>query len=472
MDVLRSDTASNLRLGGPLSGESVPLVLPRQTSPAVAAPTACVEEPLFGFVHWLAVQQRMHVTVAGDQLQLVIPEEDRELFGGREMLELAVRRGRLVESSESADSGHDPPRQVEPLIWLVSRLGRLGPAAHARPDGQPESVHAVAQKLFRAYRIDGGQMHLAGCQLEDRPFLRLSFLNKSSHDGSVRHMFVAPDGSSVSKDMVNGLGLAKITPIESAAPRIAPHELRALVGSGQRMAAQQIEQRNPAATAGPPLATTVVWAKYVLGQIQFSVGDELVMLPFEGWASMLVPPAVRCEHSGAESFHFATIDDGRIVAAEQIATCGYSGRRVLRSKLVQCQATGRPVMPEYTSLCPVTGHPVLTEHFALCDVCRQNVSTPGLARGRCAACRNLKRVADDDPRLVWLMGEYPRLSSWKRWRLAETRTCYIARGSTLLRQLLLVCNRDTLSIERLATRRRGSFRWTAVSADHRQEYLG
>ena len=38
----------------------------------------------------------------------------------------------------------------------------------------------IAAMLFPAYRVDNGHMHLAGCQLTDHPFLRLSFAGRRS----------------------------------------------------------------------------------------------------------------------------------------------------------------------------------------------------------------------------------------------------------------------------------------------------
>jgi hypothetical protein len=388
------------------------------------------------------------------------------------VFDLLVDRGRLVFADDDPQTKSQTPRQVEPLVWLVERLGKQGPAAHARPTAQPEAVHAISQRLFRAYQIDGGQMHLAGCQLIDRPFLRLSYLNKSSRNGAVRHVFVAPDGSSVEEDLVTKLGLNTISPVDGLAPRIAPHDLRALVGSGERMAAQLTGRRNPAASAGEPIAVTVIWAKRAEGRIQFSIGGQSAMLPFAGWANTLAPPPFVCQHSGAETFHLAAVDDGRLVAAEQIATCERSGRHALRNELVECQATGQHVLAEYTATCPVLGLPALEDHFAECNRCRQRVSSPALVRDTCAACRGVKRVELDDPRLVWLTGEYPVLGKFKRIRLAETETCYIVRCSTLLRQFLLVCNRETLAVERLATRRRGPFQWTDIPMDQWRAELG
>jgi hypothetical protein len=163
-----------------------------------------------------------------------------------------------------------------------------------------------------------------------------------------------------------------------------------------------------------------------------------------------------------ETFHLAAVDDGRIVAAEQVATCARSGRRVLGSEVVTCRATGRQLLPEFTTRCPVLAEPVESDRFDECMTCGERVSAPALERGVCAACRHLLPLVSSDPRSIWLVGQYPALGQWKWLRLAETETCYIVRGAGLLRRILVVFDRETLAIRRLAKGTRGSRTWTPL----------
>ena len=67
---------------------------------------------------------------------------------------------------------------------------------HAAAARQPLSVHELAEHLFAQYKVDGGHMHLAGCSLEDRPFLRLSYLRMHRENGGSQllHCFGTSDG--------------------------------------------------------------------------------------------------------------------------------------------------------------------------------------------------------------------------------------------------------------------------------------
>jgi hypothetical protein len=133
--------------------------------------------------------------------------------------------------------------------------------------------------------------------------------------------------------------------------------------------------------------------------------------------------------------------------------------------------TGLNVLAEFTEICPVSGQPALRGEFEECDGCRQRVSRGTVVDGVCAACRNLANVSKDDPRLVWIFGEHPGLDRWKRWRLAETRTAYIAQASRLLKQLLLVIDKESLAVSRLAKRGPIGSTWIDVKDAARDDLL-
>ena len=69
----------------------------------------------------------------------------------------------------------------------------------------------------------------------------------------------------------------------------------------------------------------------------------------------------------------------------------------------------------------------------------------------------------NDPRLVWILSEHKGLESWGRWKIAETENVYIAVGSKMLRRLLVVVDKESLSVRHLATRGRMGSRWTPVA---------
>lgn len=437
------------------------------TSRRVAiVPDSPHREGIADFVRWALTQLELSWEEVDGCGRLPLPEADRAAFQGRSELKLALEGFPPDSSAEALDP--DCPF----VGWLVDRLRAAGPAVHIRPCEQPTAVAEVASRLFDAYRVDGGQIHLGGCQLADVAFLRLSFAANENGRAVVRHVFVTHDGASVSEALAIELGLLDVEPIHKYPPRIDDAALNALVAAGRRIAAKSGSSRDPLATIVEPIALALVWVKHASGKLQFTVGETTVELPFAGWARLLEAPPYVGEHSGASGFHLAATDDGRIDLAEQIASCQHSGRRVLDEELVTCSVTGKRVLAEFTDHCPVSGSPVLVDQFAPCSICRQRVGKGVLEHQTCAACRQLSKTRKDDPRLVWIMGEHPGLQRWNRWQLAETEQVYIGQAESLLKRLLVVVDKHSLSVRHLATASRFSPTWTTVSPVEKQNLLG
>ncbi len=417
------------------------------------------------FVRWALAQLALELHVEDGMGRLRLDESDREAFEGRSELRLAL---------DDANSN----RQLEPIdhdsrfgAWLVERLRAGGPAVHVRPKHQPTAVKDISERLFAAYQVDGGQVHLGGCQLTDYPFLRLSFAATNNGRACVNHLFVAHDGTSVSDQLARDLGLLEVGPITKLPPRIDETAFNALLGAGRRMAAQQSTSRDPTAVTVEPLVVALVWVKHASGQLQFTIGDTTVALPFSGWAKLIRPQPYVAEHSGASTHHLAATDDGRIDAFDQIATCEQSGRRGLLQELVTCSVTGKRVLEEFTLPCPVTGRHAIATQFATCPVCQQRVSKAAIENDACAACRHLVKIKKDDPRLVWILGEHTGLDRWNRWQLAETEHVYIAQASSLTKRLLVVVDKETLAVQHLAASSKMSRSWTPVIGPSQTELL-
>lgn len=438
---------------------------------ATGRPTAIVpdsphREGIADFVRWALTQMELPWEETDGCGKLPLPEADRAAFQGRSELKLAFEGPPPDSSVESLDPNG-------PFVsWLMDRLRATGPAVHVRPCEQPTAVAEVASRLFEAYRVDGGQIQLGGCQLDDVSFLRLSFAANENGQFVVRHVFVSHDGASVPDELATELGLVDVEPIHKYAPRIDDTTLNALIAAGRRIAAKSGSSRDPSATIVEPLAIAVVWVKHASGKLQFTIGETTVELPFAAWAGLLEAPPYVGEHSGASGFHLAATDDGRIDVADHIASCQYSGRRVLDDELVTCSVTGKRVLGEFTDQCPVSGSPALVEQFASCSVCRQRVSKSVLDEQTCAACREIAKIKKDDPRLVWMMGEHPGLQRWNRWQLAETEQVYIGQAERLLKRLLVVVDKHSLAVRHLATSSRFSPTWAVVSTAEKQNILG
>ena len=342
---------------------------------------------------------------------------------------------------------------------------------HRRPVDGPIAVNAIADKLFAAYQVDGGQVHLGGCHLEDRPFLRICFHNQDATDGA-EEFYVAADGSSVRPELISQLGLTSTTPIDDLPPRVQPHDLEVMKAAGRRMASQRFHEGDPSASVGEPTATELIWVKHASGRLQFTIGEHSESLNFAGWAGLVEPQPYRCRYSGASTFHLAATDDGRIVAADQIAVCDRTGCRTLQSDLVTCSVSGARVLPQFVETCPVSGKPALKDCFEVCDVCRQRVSSAVVEAGICHACRSMSPVKKDDPRLIWILGEHAGLDRWQRWRLAETQQVYIAEASSWWRRLLLVVDTETLDVRHIAARGRLATKWESLEGLDRTRELG
>ncbi len=423
-------------------------------------------------------------------VRLWLSEPDRACFDGQSEL--------VIGFSPSVENSQIESATLESRFgrWLAQKLHAVGPAVPARPRDQPQAVGDFTAALFSAYQVEGGQVHLGGCQLTDFPFLRLSYPAAGDFSvargfttavksfspetdseipveaGDICHLFIGPDGSWVPDPMVRDLGLLDLEPIDGLPPRIDETALDALIGAGRRMVTQGISRHEPTAVAADPVAATLIWVKRADGHLRFTIGDASTTLAFSDWARLLKPPPYSCEHSGTTTFHLAATDDGRIDAWDQIACCQRSGQRVLKQELLECSVTGQHVLSQFTEICPVSGESCLSEEFCTCEICRQQVSKAVVDdNNQCAACQQMAKLSKEDPRLVWLHGEHPRLARWNRWKMAETAQVYIAEARGLCKRLLVVADKQTLAVRYLATSGLFSREWKPVPPSEAPEFL-
>ncbi len=436
------------------------------TTSAPVVPESNHRETTIDFVRWALAQLELIVCEEPDVLRLQLPEADQASFAGQTELKLPLQRTTQDDSCEAIDLDSRFGR------WLLAKLQVLGPAVSIRPTQQPTAVNDITQKFFAAYQVEGGRVHLGGCQLDDYAFLRLSFIaaDDKGH-GELRHTFVAHDGSAVSDQLVHDLGLLEVEPILQLPPRIDDAALQSLITAGRRVAAQTTTSRDPNATTVEPVAVSLVWVKHASGKLHFTINNTTVSLPFSGWAKLLQAQSYTSPQSGASSFHLAATDDGRIDAFDQIATCEQSGQRVLQQELVTCSVTGKHVLEEFTETCPVSGKPCLTEQFTTCPTCQQQVSQQALTEGICTACRHMSKIKKDDPRLVWILGEHAGLDRWNHWQLSETKNVYIAQASRWTKRLLVVVDKETLAVHHLAIAGKFGSVWVPVAESARAELL-
>lgn len=70
-----------------------------------------------------------------------------------------------------------------------------------------------------------------------------------------------------------------------------------------------------------------------------------------------------------------------------------------------------------------------------------------------------------------MLGEYPKLDNWPRWKLAETTAAYVVVASSLTKRLLIVVDKHDLGVLRLAKGSQFTNKWTEASEVDRTAYL-
>lgn len=421
-------------------------------SPAVAAAR---REPLETFLRFAAAVLKIDSRREGDVLELTADPEKHPDWP----------RPHRVEVLLAADQTARQKRQLDPAAgvqWMWQRARIAGAMLRGRPAHQPEAVHEFSSRLFAAYQVDGGQVHLAGCHLRDVPFVRLTFL-QNDDPTTVAHRYLDAAGEPISESLVSELGLAEVAPLGDHSHLGSRAEAAAVLETMERGAERRGEHFD---------AATLIGAKWVDGTLQFNIDDQAVRLDFSGWTSTLTPPPYHCAASGLDTFHLAAIDDGRIVAAEAVATCEASGRRVLACEMETCSVTGKRVASDLVVRCPITGEPALESEFAECVVCRQTASKQALTDGICRACREWQRVDATDPRVSRVVDRFPALARYRRFRLNEMGGVLRLMAVGAWRRWLIVLAEHDHSPRAVATRPRFSRTWRHLDPSEWPAALG
>lgn len=329
---------------------------------------------------------------------------------------------------------------------------------HVVPAQQPDSVYQIAQRLFPAYTVEGGKVHLAGCHLEDRLLLRLGY----RYGTETLDRYTDGDGRDVSAELITALGLGDTIRLERPPAPAEPRIARFLA-----VGLPAVERRLPLDPPHELVAITAVWCKFAEGKLRFTIDEASADLPFVGWTRTLEPPPYVCPRTGALTFSVALTDDGQIVAANRLSRCDVTGRRAVDDEMVTCSVTGERVLADLTAVCPVTQARVLKSRLVACDMCGQMVSPQAVKKERCAACRDLQPVTKDDPRMARVLDEHAALDRWRHWKIAETGAVYILLAQGWMRQLLVVVDKSSLELRRVATGSRFGQHWhVAPPAEH------
>lgn len=440
------------------------------------------------FVEWAAERLDLELENAvGGLFSLAVPEEHRDAFNGSERVLFTYDPARYEQSGPDDVQLAAPGGQF--VAWLRRTLTSQGHLSYAAPVGQPHSVHEISGNLFSAYTVDGGNVRLGGCHLEDRLVARLVYQLKPNEPSDAERqieLFIGPDGKPITPELIETLGICELDSQEEV-PRVSDRQLAGLVAIGGRLAtagAERIrrtaaEQQNgalaKASFAKPPRAVLqsldLITCKFVEGKLCFNIGEQTVEAAFAGWARNLTAPPCICPQTGRETYHLTLTDDGRPAAAEEIEACAASGRRVIRSELVRCTETGRWVLPEFIESCPISGEPVSKDALVTCSVCGQRVSPAVVKEGTCSACRGLESVGWGDDKLMRVVKAHPGLARWRRWQIAETHDVYVVVAFGLVQRLLVVVDKDNLEPRHAAVGRRGKAAWRPLESEQYADFL-
>ena len=416
----------------------------------------------------LGVEARQDV---GSRIEFDVPERYRDYFGSAKHVVFAVD-GQANQGAATMDDGVEQPVPQATLITqLAECLQTQGTWVYAAPARQPVSVHRLTSAMFAAFQVEHGTVSLAGCTLEDRSIVRFTYRRTVPECAShLVHVYLNPDGSVLDEPAVAALGLDDVVPMRRKLPRLADVQ-------SQQMLALADLQSEYAGAQWELLAKTLVWCKYSSGKLVLSIGGGRAEIPFSGWAKPLAdgqikPPPFVCPVSGVETYRVAATDRGKIVSHDAIIACEQSGQKVVDDQLLTCPVTGRRALEEFFSVCPASGERVLTAAMVPCPVCQQCVSPRVIKHRACVACRSLRSVRKEDPRMARLLDEYPALDGWRRWKMYETSRAYILTAYGFIERLLVVIDKQSLVTYRVAISSRFATGWVDASELQRDEILG
>ncbi|HEY2759106.1 MAG TPA: hypothetical protein VGI75_00145 [Pirellulales bacterium] len=370
---------------------------------------------------------------------------------------------------------HESISEPGQLSASEERTSAQSPSIVAKIPRQPTpSVAELSAKLYAAYTVDDGTLRLAGCELQPRPILHrfvqsnsTSIANKILPTTAIAEIISSPSVTVRTRQQSEQFVTLAGQPLDVAA--IADLDLNDLVkldkppriSSDDALRIADLVQ--PAADSnGSTSIVEIVWCRFASGKLRFTIGEQFVDLAFADWAARLAPQPFVCPHSGRSTYHLAAIDDGRIVAAEAVGICELTKQRMLQNDLVTCSITGKKVAAEFTEVCAATGQPVLRAEMVECPTCRNRVSPHAIARNRCRICREPPALIKTDSRIAPVFVAHPSLNRWHHWKMATGPQTYMLEACSLLRQLLVVLDKQTLEPLRMAGKSRLQRSWIDI----------
>ena len=440
-----------------------------------AAPSPAVSpqltEPWTRFAAWAADELGMRIVREGD---LYRAEPDSHPTDGVD--EHSVRKSwlRRRPKPDPAEELPEPITAHNPEALLSALIGRLADAERlpqTRPVEQPSALSEITERLFDAYKLDGGKARVTGCALEDAPFVRLSWVLTGRPDGDeqVAHAYYDERGQKVDPELARDLGLESVESYGKAAPKLAADILSDLIGS----ASSEFAASGALPIEGQATLVSLVWVKHASGHLAFEFGETSIDAAFQGWAATLKAPPVVCLQTGRKTFHLGSFDgtgEGEapeIAAAEEIVVSDVTGRRRLGRDLLTCSVTGKRGEAEWFERSGVSGAPVLADYAGVCATCGMVVAENELTTQACVGCERSERLGAADPRLAAIRKLYPSLfsgsaASARGWTIAEMCDAYVLQHSGWFRRRVVTFDKETLEVRRAAQASTFSSTWRPI----------
>jgi len=367
------------------------------------------------------------------------------------------------------------------LKWLLAQFRGRSDAMHAAPVDQPDSVHDLSENLFNAYELDNGTVQLAGCNLEDRPVLRLTYVEMGGT--TIFHCYVDADGNYLTPDDISSLSLEELKSLPAMPPTAQVSDLDARIQKADEQVRGDLNKRDEGLTDLSPesrpemIVATLIWCKYATGKLAFEFGTATTEIEFSGWTSHLasgaeMPPPYTCPVTGQQSYEML-LSDNQITVSDALSVCEETGDRVPESDLQKCAVSNKSVRSDQLEECPITESRVLRSLLRECSLCGLKVSPECVRSERCMSCRRLTNVEGDDSRLKETFSKFPSLrSEWKRWSFAENKATIVIVATTMTKQMVVVLDKPELEARRVATAGRLFAKWNVASENEFEELLG
>jgi hypothetical protein len=389
------------------------------------------------FTLWAVERLELNIQEEGQgRYCLTLPEQARGEFDDQS--EVRFTFDQEVYAQHASDDLELVAAGGRLLSWLIDQVRKLGNVAHAAPADQPTGVHEIASRLFPAYRVDEGQMRLAGCTLDDRLVLRFTFrlrLEGLEPRDELFDVLLANDGQSLEGAAAARLGLDAVVTIDRP-PRIHGSELEWLVETGLQRADQRRQEAQRRATeelaprraqeqqqlsdyfAKTRAEVATALAEELSPEERTAIEEQLTALDeqlqrrlsaleeryaVQGQIELVATTLVWCKHAagklrftiGQQAVDLTFDDWARTLTPPPLVTpsgqhsyhlaATDDGRITAAEEIDTCSISGRRVLREELVACDVTGQHALPEYFGDCPVTGQKLLTEQFVI--CPECR-------------------------------------------------------------------------------------